>query len=384
MQLKAAVIHHNLNSRGGGERVAVNTIELLKDMGFTVELVTSQKPEFEAIEKAYGRKIEVDRVIALFPFKFKYFGIYQRLFTIIPALRVRDADIVINTHGDVLPYYLPAGVPYIAYLHFPVLALMLKEYPSKYQNSLFWKAYFKPYKYLTETLMDYGMKRGTILTNSNFSKEAIKKIYPDIEPIIIYPPVDVERFSQVLNSNNRVDKILVVSRYTPEKKLENTIKIIKMLPRNIKLQIIGSLIPANYPYYQKLLKIANEEEVRGRVSMLINASFETLLGAMATSKAYLHTMVGEHFGISIVEAMAAGLIPVVPNHGGQTEFVPSIYHYRNLEHASQIILQVMNSNQYERNALNKIANKFSESTFKESMKKLITDVLYGVKSNKVD
>ncbi len=43
---------------------------------------------------------------------------------------------------------------------------------------------------------------------------------------------------------------------------------------------------------------------------------------MRKSKVYFHPMVGEHFGISIVEAMAAGLVPVVSDVGGPTEFVP--------------------------------------------------------------
>lgn len=373
--MKAAIIHHNINSRGGGERVAIHTIELLNDMGFDIELVTSQKPDLNAIYKAYGRKIKINKIVSLFPFKFGYFGIYQRLLTIIPAIRVRNVDILINTHGDVLPYYLPTGAPYIAYVHFPVLSLLMKEYPSKYQNSFFWRTYFKPYRFLTKKLMEFGMKKGVILTNSNFSKQAIKKLYPDVEPIIVYPPVDIKSFSKIVESTRREDKVVVISRFTPEKKLENAIRIMKMLPDNIKLEIIGSLIPSNNAYYNNLKEIIVKENLETRIVLKANIEFDELIDVMATSKVYLHTMFGEHFGISIVEAMSAGLITIVPNYGGQTEHVPPHYQYEKLEEAAKIITQAMNATQNQRNELNKIAQRFSEDRFKQEMQRIITTAM---------
>ena len=53
-------------------------------------------------------------------------------------------------------------------------------------------------------------------------------------------------------------------------------------------------------------------------------------------------MVGEHFGISVLEAMAAGLIPVVPNEGGIIEFVPKKYQFNTIEHAAEIIKYIFN------------------------------------------
>jgi glycosyltransferase involved in cell wall biosynthesis len=44
------------------------------------------------------------------------------------------------------------------------------------------------------------------------------------------------------------------------------------------------------------------------------------------------------FGISVVEAMSAGLIPVVPDVGGNSEFVLQQYHYNTFKQAVEIIL----------------------------------------------
>jgi glycosyltransferase involved in cell wall biosynthesis len=58
------------------------------------------------------------------------------------------------------------------------------------------------------------------------------------------------------------------------------------------------------------------------VTLETNVCLNNLLSIMREAKVYFHTMVGEHFGISIVEAMAAGLIPLVSDVGGPIEFVP--------------------------------------------------------------
>jgi glycosyltransferase involved in cell wall biosynthesis len=85
-------------------------------------------------------------------------------------------------------------------------------------------------------------------------------------------------------------------------------------------------------------------------------------------------MRGEAFGISIVEAMSAGLIPVVPDYGGFTEFVPSKYQYG--EDNNDLITKVkeaLESPSSERIIVSNIADQFSEQNFKSKMKKLIEE-----------
>jgi len=118
---------------------------------------------------------------------------------------------------------------------------------------------------------------------------------------------------------------------------------------------------------------------------------------MGKSKVYLHPLAGEPFGISVAEAMAAGLIPVVPHVGGNSEFVPERYHYSKLEQASEIIRNALSScfsdtynnnnnkkkmttttsyiaNVSEQELRLKISNlvlKFSTDNFKINLKKII-------------
>src|SRR5215203_2915529 len=194
---KAAVIHHTLNSPGGESTVAIETIESLYELGYEVELVTVQPPDLDSISRAYGKKIHIGRIKSLLPFKLNYFGIYQRLLTMLSSIDLKDSEVVINTHGDALPYRISGATPYLLYLHFPtfLMSSTASYASSKYRKSLFWKAYFKPYTLITQFLAMRAMTRSSvILTNSAFSREAIREAFADVHPYVLYPPVNTERF----------------------------------------------------------------------------------------------------------------------------------------------------------------------------------------------
>lgn len=54
----------------------------------------------------------------------------------------------------------------------------------------------------------------------------------------------------------------------------------------------------------------------GKVEIIVNVPFSQLETWLARATIGLHTMWNEHFGISIVEMMAAGLIVIAHNSGG--------------------------------------------------------------------
>jgi hypothetical protein len=120
---KAVVIHHTLNTLGGETTVAIETIESLYELGYEVELVTVQPPDLDSINRAYGKKIHIGRIKSLLPFKLNYFGIYQRLLTMLSSIDLKDSEVVINTHGDALPYRISGATPYLLYLHFPTFLM---------------------------------------------------------------------------------------------------------------------------------------------------------------------------------------------------------------------------------------------------------------------
>ncbi len=119
-------------------------------------------------------------------------------------------------------------------------------------------------------------------------------------------------------------------------------------------------------------------------SVEIDISFDRLLELMRQSKVYLHPLAGEPFGISIVEAMSAGLIPVVPDDGGYTEFVPEHYQFHTLEQAADIIGKILiasaNDMREERIKLSESVSKFSIENYKTDLRKVIEPLLYSKSS----
>ena len=374
---KAVVIHHTLNTLGGETTVAIETIESLYELGYEVELVTVQRPDLDSISRAYGKKIRIGRIKSLLPFKLNYFGIYQRLLTILSSLDLKDTEVVINTHGDALPYRISGAMPYLLYLHFPTFLMgsTTSYSSSKYRKSLFWRAYFKPYTLITKSLAIRAITRSSlILTNSTFSREAIRKAFADVHPYVLYPPVDAERFSHAYKQpiSAREVKVLVVARFSPEKQIENAITVARLLGGSIKFQIVGSLTRANRPYFNMLHKMIETYGLTHIVTLMPNASNEELVDSMSKSMIYLHTMIGEHFGVSIIEAMAAGLVPIVPAYGGCSEIVPIEYQYHTLQQAADhIAINAKIADDEKRLQMHDIARQFSPDNFRKAMKQYI-------------
>jgi glycosyltransferase involved in cell wall biosynthesis len=334
-----------------------------------------QKPNLEDLAKIYGKKIHIRKIRSLIPFKMNYFSLYQRLLMVIPCLGLRDSDIIINTHGSVIPYKIPNNVSCISYLHFPISVLNSSDSGHssiKYQKSFLWNAYFKPYAVIANELTKRALFRSNIiLVNSKFTKDVLKKVYPKLDSHVLYPPVDIERFSPAYRSNSKKHQVLVISRFSAEKQIEKAITISQQV-QHVKFKIIGSVTPANRPYLNLLQKKIKDCGLENRVSLTPNATNEELIDAMSESMIYLHTMHGEHFGISIVEAMAAGLVPIIPSYGGCSEIVPSEYQYSTLEEAAKCISKNIDEyNEEKRTRVHDIARQFSSSLFRKGIQQYI-------------
>ena len=66
----------------------------------------------------------------------------------------------------------------------------------------------------------------------------------------------------------------------------------------------------------KLKSLAVECDVVNNVDFVVNAPYSVLQTHLSEASIGLHTMWNEHFGISVVEMMAAGLIVIAHRSGG--------------------------------------------------------------------
>jgi glycosyltransferase involved in cell wall biosynthesis len=378
--LIANVIHTSLNYRGGAEGLAITTIEALANLGFDVELTVLEKPNIEELEDAYGNTIvsilkNTSAVHTLQTFE----GSTQKY------------DIVINTAGDVLPYFSPSfsKINAITYCHFPLaIYRIMGEDPIyieflkriRFSNNL--ENYNeKANLELASTTYTKMIRNSTVITNSEYSRNALHKTF-HIESIVLSPPVNVDLFRNnvLLNSsNNRKNIILVISRLHPSKKVENAILLAKLLKQNkidVTIKIVGNLYPSELCYHAFLEQMIQEYNLADNVTIQTNISFTNLVALMRECKLYFNQCPGEPFGISTVEAMSAGLIPVVPDVGGQTEFVPSKYHFHTFGEAMQIICSALDVDNSERVCLSDLVKKYSIKRYIEHLCRIVKMLLF--------
>jgi len=95
------------------------------------------------------------------------------------------------------------------------------------------------------------------------------------------------------------------------------------------------------------------------------------------AKVYLHCMVGEHFGVAVVEAMASGLIPTIHKSGGAWEDIIDYgkygYGYNNIEEAIEGIRQSVNAADGLRKAIVERSRLFSKQRFVQQILTLISE-----------
>jgi glycosyltransferase involved in cell wall biosynthesis len=372
--LIANIVHISLNARGGGERLAVATIKAISSMGIGVELSTVEKPDMALIQDAYGTSVSEDIK------KIRTLNILQKY-------GPRNYTFTVNTHGDMLPFYHKDFTKKnaITYCHYPIARYLIDcgdpDYSAVLQNMCLLgmtSAVRNGYHDVVRSAYVKMMLNSTVLTNSEFSRKAIFKTF-GVDSTILPPPVDVDIFRNAcLASNVRNDSILVISRFHPSKKIENAIHLAKLLCQNevgICMNIVGNMPSDGIGYFNYLNDLVRHYGLENFVRFEINVRFDRLLDLMRRSKVYVHPLPGEPFGISTVEAMSAGIIPVVPDIGGHTEFVPARYQFHTYGEGVQAVAAALAAPASERIKLSHSTQKYSVTNYIEKFQQILVKVM---------
>lgn len=196
-----------------------------------------------------------------------------------------------------------------------------------------WKERFQagPRKFTQAELDSYTR----IIANSKYTKKWIAKYWGMNTPVV-YPPVNIEEFA----SAERQQKWIVnTGRFFVgghSKKQLELVEAFKQLHQELpdwELHLVGSVNDADIhrKYYQQVVDAAQGLPVVFHK----NASFDELTSVLGKSKIYWHAtgldideekypVMLEHFGLTIVEAMASGCIPVVIDKGGPAEIARDV------------------------------------------------------------
>jgi len=280
-------------------------------------------------------------------------------------------DLFIDTMGYAFTFHVAVwwgGVPVGAYVHYPTISTdMLKRVKSRKQwhtnddiitrSSLLSRGkliYYRLFMYLYA----YSLRQASFLmVNSSWTKNHVDSILQHSDPLvevlfcftpfvllrvlnlfrfhgsprsarIVYPPCDTREMAKFpLEGRERV--ILSVAQFRPEKDHAAQIRAFHELlkahpeyakaesPEHVRLVLIGgSRNEGDAARVESLRKLAKALEVEDHVQFVVNAPYPEVLRWLSVSSIGLSTMIDEHFGINVVEYMAAGVIPVTHASGG--------------------------------------------------------------------
>lgn len=246
---------------------------------------------------------------------------------------------------------------------------------------------------------DLLLKGDLILSNSAYTKEWIGKIYGQgIETDVLYPPVDVNEFY----SKDKNDQIISVGRFfvgDHNKKQLELIKAFKRLydnhpeARSYTFHLCGGTHKEerNVKYVELCRKVCQGYPIMIHTDI----KYDQLKELYAGSKIFWHGAglhedeqktpdKFEHFGITTVESMASGCVPIVIGIAGQLEIVQNNvdgFHWKTEEELINRTLKVMRSETLRSRlsaASMERAKNFDQQKFRERLSDLFRKVNVSV------
>ncbi len=365
VELKVAIVHDWL-IHGGAERV----VQELHKMFPEAPIYTSYcAPD---VRPRYNGKVRTG-VLQHWPF--------SRLRKFIPVLRIwwfsrlklKGYDLVISSSGaEAKGIKVPEGTLHINYCHAPT-HYYWKRFDAYMKNPGF--GALDPLARFGLRLLIAPLRRWDkkaalrpdfMIANSSFIKSEIKKYYGR-DSVVIHPPVDVERF-MVKGPPKPRRGFVTAGRQTPYKRFDLAVKACNDLGKH--LTVIG-----NGPEHDKLCELAGPKTV----TFLTTVTDEQMPLDFQKALAFIFPTEAEDFGVTPVEAMAAGTPVIAFNAGGPLDYVipgktGEFYETQSVGALKQV-LQNFNPSKYDPINIARHAQNFRPAVFREKITQLIEERL---------
>lgn len=291
-----ALVHDYLNQQGGAERVVLELSDMWPQAPIYTSLYRpdSTLPEFRVrdVRTSALNRLPVDEgfrnLFPLYPLAFRSFGSLA-------------ADLVISSSsGWAHTVRTSPGTLHVVYCHTPARWL----YGGEYMDNSGKQTMLAPIAPILRAWDVRAARRPDLyIANSKAVQSRIKKLYGREAPIV-YPPVDVDRFTP----KGRGERLLVVSRLLPYKRVDVVVRA--ATKAGLGLDVVGT-----GPALTELQQIAGPTVTfHGKVE---DAGVTELMESCRA----LCLAGEEDFGITPVEAMAAGKPVIAFGAGGALETV---------------------------------------------------------------
>lgn len=361
--MKVAIVHDYLREYGGAERV----VETLHQM-------FPEAPVYVAYKNLDGLGSHRDRVkkwniksswIQYLPFANELISPLRILAPkIFEGFDLSEYDVVIsscNIYFSKAVRVKPSSL-HISYIHTPPRYLYGFATSFNYRKNPLVRIVAELINhYLRVVDFEVSQNPDILVANSKAVQARIKKFYRR-DSVVIYPPVDIERFKQARTAGEG-GYFLSVSRLVKGKGVDMIVKACSQL--NLPLKVVGS-----GPELNRLKQLAGKS-----VEFLGQVADAHLPGIYASAGALILAAEDEDFGITPVEAMASGTPVLALKSGGYLETVMpgktgEFFDAPTVE-SLKIALEKFDFSKYKYEDLVKQADKFSVESFRKKMLELI-------------
>ncbi|MCR4305641.1 MAG: glycosyltransferase [Candidatus Daviesbacteria bacterium] len=313
--MKVALAHDYLREYGGAERVLEALHEIFPDAPvytayYNPDSLGENGKRFKSwdIRTSWFQK---------FPFANKLLSPF-RLFApmMFESFDLSEYDLVISSSSAA---YLAKAVItkpetlHISYIHTPprflygyVTSFNYKKNPITRVLGELANHFLRIYDF------EVSQRPDILVANSKNIKERIKKFYRR-ESVVVYPPVDISGKYQVVSSKGKKDYFLVLSRLVRGKGVDIVVEACGRLGLPLKVAGTG-------PELDNLKKLAVTCNLKPE-TFLGWVSDEERIKLLQNAKALIVAAEDEDFGITAIEAQAAGTPVIAPASGGFLETV---------------------------------------------------------------
>ena len=312
-------IYFALTTYGGVQSCIIALVKQLNKQGITPVLIWEEPPNAKILDE-HQLRLDYEKVEVLIGRRFLNKLPHSLRYLLTPLSAVTASKL----KGDYDFIYLFTNTflndietPYFYYVSGPPFLPDL--YPSQGIKGLRYKLFRLIYLTLLKPsfpVYEFHYDEDSCAINSEFTANLFYKSH-NKRLQVIYPPTPSRISSPVERKLNRV---ICLSRLAPYKRQELMLELAEAHPA-VEFLIAGTVTSENTGYLNYLRHEINVRNLKN-VDVEINCSESRLDELLRSSTYYFFAAVNEHFGITTVEAIMAGVLPFVHDSGGQVEIVP--------------------------------------------------------------
>ncbi len=311
--MKVALVHDHLAQDGGAEKV----LQVFAGMYPEAPIYTLLYEKNNANKNYKGKTIETS-VIQKLPGGVRHYQWYLPFMPLaVEFFDLNEYDLVISDTSSFAKGVITSPhTLHVCYCHTPTRYLWSDTH--QYINELKYNKWMKKIISLILTRIRMWDKLAAdrvdvFIANSKTVQKRITKYYRR-DSVVIYPPVETERFSVASVDPMKQDKpyFLIGCRLAPYKRVDITIEAFKALGEEYRLKVFGDGVDM-----KRLKKIAGDS---GNIEFIGRVSDEEKADLYSNALAFINPQ-EEDFGITPVEAMASGRPVLAYRKGGATETV---------------------------------------------------------------